>query len=54
MTEPLTPADALALVARDRRIREAAEAWARVRRDPAATRAALRAAEDRLLAEVER
>lgn len=49
---PLTLSDALALVARLRRVYSAAESWARVRLDPTATRAALRAAEERLLREV--
>jgi hypothetical protein len=49
----MTPDEALVRVARLREIERAAEAWARVRRDPTATRAALRAAEDALLRALE-
>ncbi len=51
--EPVTVADALALSAWHRDVSRAAERWARVRRDPAATRVALRQAEDALLRAVE-
>lgn len=53
MTGPITPEGALALIRRWREVYRAAELWARLRRDPAATRAQVLEAERRLARIVE-